>query len=175
MDIKNWLIGGAVVWAYLNRAQLKQALDITSDKNAAYQGANTLVQTITGDKNATVGTKVQDIKASIVNRDTRYLGYPSKYINGKWYVLVDGKYILDEYQTKTKPAPATATAPTPAKPAATFSQEKPAGVLKFGNYDGYPSRYANGQWYVLVNGQWFIDQTQTRAAQNAKPATSWLF
>lgn len=164
MDIKNWLIGGAVVWAYLNRDKLKQALDITSDQNAAYQGANTLVQTITGDKNATVGTKVQDIKASIVNRDTRYLGYPSKYINGKWYVLVDGKYILDEYQTKTKPT-------------ATFSQEKPAGVLKFGNYQGYPSRYENGQWYVLVNGQWFIDQTQTRAAQNTntKPATSWLF
>ncbi len=135
------------------------------------------MQTITGDKNATVGTKVQDIKASIVNRDTRYLGYPSKYINGKWYVLVDGKYILDEYQTKTKPAPATATAPTPAKPTATFSQEKPAGVLKFGNYQGYPSLYENGQWYVLVNGQWFIDQTQTRAAQNTntKPATSWLF
>lgn len=172
MNITNWLIGGAVVWAYLNRDKLKQALDITSDQNAAYQGANTLVQTITGDKTATVGTKAQDIKASIVNRDTRYLGYPSKYINGKWYVLVDGKYILDDYQTKTKPAPKPAT---PA-PAAVFNPAQSAGVLRFGNYDGYPSRYANGQWYVLVNGQWYIDQTQTRTAQvKTAPASPWLF
>lgn len=60
-------IVGVVAYKTVPKALKKvgQALDPTSDKNVAYQGTNAVVQAVTGDKDATVGTKIWDI----FNRD----------------------------------------------------------------------------------------------------------
>jgi hypothetical protein len=57
------VMAGAVIVAYLvyvNREKLKTAFNPLSTKNLAYQGASKVVQAVTGDPTATVGTKIAD-------------------------------------------------------------------------------------------------------------------
>lgn len=65
--VKNLGIGLAILsaiagvaYVIINWDKIKQKLDITSDKNAAYQGANAVVQAVTGDSDASVGTALYD-------------------------------------------------------------------------------------------------------------------
>lgn len=44
-----------------------------------------------------IGLKLADV---FLPKSQQYLGYPSKYVDGKWYVLVDGKWFVDQYQTE---------------------------------------------------------------------------
>lgn len=52
-------------WAYRNRAAIVATVDPTSDKNAAYQAANKIVEAITGAPpgSTSVGSKLYDLKA----------------------------------------------------------------------------------------------------------------
>lgn len=71
-------------------------LDITSADNFAASGVNAVGKAVSGDEGWSLGgwwhekTQPDELK---------YLGYPSKFVNGQWLVLVDGKWIVDKYQT----------------------------------------------------------------------------
>lgn len=36
---------------------------------------------------------------AVAPKGQQYIGYPSKYVDGKWLVFVDGKWIVDQWQT----------------------------------------------------------------------------
>lgn len=50
----------AGVYVYRKRAAIGQAVNITSDKNLAYQGANAVIQAITGEADTSLGSKIYD-------------------------------------------------------------------------------------------------------------------
>lgn len=136
MEIKDWLVVGGLVVLYLNREKLKEALNPTSDKNVANRTANAITQALTGDPNATVGTKLHEVKQAVFNADQKHLGKPSRYdkATGVWYVQVDGQWIVDEYMMKQAKKTATPVKP---KPAATIRRQG-----------------AGPHWEKLVNGRW---------------------
>lgn len=53
-------IGAGAWWVYSNREMLAKKLSPLSQENVAYEGVNAAVQAVTGDKHATLGTKVFD-------------------------------------------------------------------------------------------------------------------
>lgn len=53
--------GAIAAYLYKNRAAIATAFNPTSDKNLAYQGANTILQSITGNKVDSVGTAVANV------------------------------------------------------------------------------------------------------------------
>lgn len=61
-------VGALAAYLYKNRAALKTAFDPTSDKNLAYQGANTILQSITGNKVDSVGTAAANVFPSAAEK-----------------------------------------------------------------------------------------------------------
>lgn len=135
MEIKDWIMLGGAVLLYLNREKLKEALNPASNKNVANQTANAITQALTGDPNATLGTKAHELKQALVNPDQKYLGYPSRYNTqtGVWQVLVDGKWIVDDYMMKQAKQKAAATA-------------KPTASLRRKGKTAQWEKYLNGRW-----------------------------
>lgn len=65
------VVAGVGILAYRNRAAIAAALDPTKDTNLAYQGSNAIVRAVTGDQDATVGTKAFEV----VDRIKKFLGF----------------------------------------------------------------------------------------------------
>lgn len=64
------LIGLAIIWWKFGdkiKGFFTQTINPLSDKNAAYTSANSIVQALSGDNTATVGTKVFDIVQTTQN------------------------------------------------------------------------------------------------------------
>src|SRR4051812_16119313 len=91
------LVGVGVV-AYLLYKN-REKFDPTSDKNLAYQGANKIVQAITGDKNQTVGGAGFDLVDSV-----------KQFFGAKPAGLADDNEELVNGRIVTRPKPASSPA-----------------------------------------------------------------
>lgn len=113
------VVGLAVLWRLSSATgnavkAVGTAINPTDGKNIAHSSVNAVGAAISGDENWTIGTKL----AELTTPDSqKYLGYPSRFEvpTKTWFVLVDGKWIVDEYQTAQARKPAAV---------------KPVGVLK---------------------------------------------
>lgn len=99
MDIKDWLIIGAVGFAWLNKEKLKEALNPGNDNNVINTAANAALGL--DNKTASIGTKANDLVTAILEPDKKYAGYPHKYDMkaGVAYVLFNGQWMVDTYET----------------------------------------------------------------------------
>ena len=90
------------IWLWTKREAIKQAIDPTSDKNLAYQGANAITQAVTGRSDATLGTAIYDR----LHTDTGQFA---------WWRLLPGGDALEKKFNPPQFGPAAA-AGTPATP-----------------------------------------------------------
>lgn len=90
------------------------AINPVDGNNIAHSSVNAVGAAITGDEDWTIGTKLAEWTTP---DEKKYLGYPSRFEapTRTWFVLVDGKWIVDDYQTAQARKPAAV---------------KPVGVLK---------------------------------------------
>lgn len=101
--VKYTVIGGvalgAVYLLYKAGDFASTALNPASDKNLAYTGVNSVVQTLTGDKDATLGTKLYDWlhpnEGKLISA-TR----PETQQSGSWYDSVLSVFRSDSYKGK---------------------------------------------------------------------------
>jgi hypothetical protein len=134
MDIKDWLIIGAVGFAWLNKEKLKEALNPGNDNNIFNTAANAALGL--DNKTASIGTKANDLVTAILEPDKKYAGYPHKYDMkaGVAYVLFNGQWMVDTYETAKLKAEQKA------------KNSKPTiQVRRIGK---------SNQWEKLVSGKW---------------------
>ena len=142
MDIKDWLIIGAVGFAWLNKEKLKEALNPGNDNNIFNTAANAALGL--DNKTASIGTKANDLVTAILEPDKKYAGYPHKYDMkaGVAYVLFNGQWMVDTYETAKLKAEQKA------------KNSKPTiQVRRIGK---------SNQWEKLVSGKWTPLQNLSR-------------
>lgn len=88
--------GGLLWWFNGGKKLMTETLNPASDKNAV----NTLANRALGldNKTASIGTIAYDLTHWMDSRQ-RTAGFPKRYVNGKWYTQIGGKWLFDKYET----------------------------------------------------------------------------